>query len=145
MSWLNLHLALNPHTPQLYPLKSTKEKKHFLKIQRNFINSSKILPSIQFQKYTYTDEVTTYYCILIHGERQILNKMKLSITLGLFKNTDWEQDLGHFIQIHNLHIHLFSVLPTFLPSLRVSSTWLLLYWASVTVRDVSTSTPPAKW
>lgn len=28
MSWLNPHLALNPHTPLHYPLKSIKEKKH---------------------------------------------------------------------------------------------------------------------
>lgn len=59
MSWLNPHLALNPHTPLHYPLKSIKEKKH-LKEFKGIL----FIPLKYYQKYTHTDKVNMYLVLL---------------------------------------------------------------------------------
>lgn len=63
MSWLNPHLALNPHTPLHYPLKSIKEKKH-LKEFKGIL----FIPLKYFHQYNVksTHTQTKWTCTVVY-------------------------------------------------------------------------------
>lgn len=74
MSWLNPHLALNPHTPLHYPLKSIKEKKHLKEFKGILFIPLKYFHQYNIKSTHTQSEHVTGTVVYLYMEKEKLTK-----------------------------------------------------------------------